>query len=231
MKNIKKGLLYLLCLDIVILLVVAYHVFGKNDHIKNSSNIVVEEENQTSKKVALTFDDGPNCEYTKIILDGLKERNVKATFFLIGKNIEGNEELVKRMSEEGHLIGNHTYSHVRLKQLSKKQALIEIFKENRIIYKITGVPVKYIRPPFGEWNEALSKATNLEVVMWDVDPRDWCTNDTTYVVNHVITHVEDGYIILLHDCYDTSVSAALEIVDQLKEEGYEFVTIDKLLDK
>lgn len=186
-------------------------------------------EDDELKMVALTFDDGPHAKYTKALLDGLKEREVKATFFLIGESIEGKEDLVKRMSEEGHLIGNHTFYHTQLTKVSTEDACTEIWKTNTTIYEVTGKIPEYIRPPFGEWNEKLSCAVEMIPVLWDVDPLDWKYQNKDRIVKHVINNIKDGDIILLHDVYESSVEAALEIVDRLKEEGYIFVTVDELI--
>lgn len=183
---------------------------------------------QQVKKIALTFDDGPHPVYTKKLLDGLKERGVKATFFLIGKNIEENKELVLRMSQEGHCIGSHTYNHVQLTQLSDEQACEEICLTNDAISMITGENVTYIRPPYGEWDNRVECAINMNPVMWTIDPRDWEVKDTPTIVERVKKNAQAEGIILLHDIYDTSVEAALEIVDILQAEGYEFVTIDEI---
>lgn len=179
--------------------------------------------------VALTFDDGPHPVYTQQLLDGLKERDVKATFFLIGSNVEGHEEIVERMAQEGHLIGNHTYSHVQLTKVSEKEACQEIEEANAVLSAACGSVIHYIRPPFGSWQEDLYGLTDMQVVLWSVDPRDWQLKDTDKVVKAVLEDVEDGDIILLHDVYKTSVEAAFRIIDRLKEEGYEFVRVDELL--
>lgn len=188
----------------------------------------VEKEGQM-KKIALTFDDGPHMRYTMELLDGLKERNVKATFFVVGKNVEEYPEVIKRMGEDGHLIGNHTYSHVQLNKLSDEKACEEITKTSDLIKALTGNPTEYIRPPFGEWNESLECGIELIPVLWDVDPLDWKTTNAAAVTKKVVTKVEENDIILLHDCYQSSVDAALEIVDKLKKEGYEFVTVEDLI--
>lgn len=184
---------------------------------------------ETEKLVALTFDDGPHAVYTEKLLNGLRERNVKATFFLIGKSIEGKEEIVKQMAEDGHLIGSHTFNHVQLTKVSVEEACREILMTNEAIAKVTGKPVEYIRPPYGSWDSELECAVNMKEVGWTVDPRDWDVKNTEAVVEHVLNNVEDGSIILLHDVYDTSVEAAFQIIDDLKEEGYTFVTVDGVL--
>lgn len=190
-------------------------------------------ENQINKDdppmVALTFDDGPHSIYTKELLDGLAERNVKATFFLIGCNVEGKEDLIQRMKDEGHLIGSHTCSHVKLTDLSEDAALAEIARCNEIIESITNDSVTYIRPPYGAWTSSWSDELNMQVVLWNVDPEDWKCQNTDAIVNHIVSHISDGDIILLHDIYETSVEAALQVVDLLLEKGYQFARIDELL--
>lgn len=183
---------------------------------------------QIAKQIALTFDDGPHAVYTKMLLDGLKERGVHATFFLMGQNIEGNEELVKRMEEEGHLIGNHTYSHVQITKLNEEQALSEVQKEEAILSPLIGQETMYFRPPFGSITEAQFHAIEKTVVLWNIDPLDWSVQNRDKVVNHVLNHLDDGPIILLHDIFKPSVEAALALIDKLEEQGYEFVRIDEL---
>ena len=179
--------------------------------------------------LALTFDDGPHPVYTPQLLDGLEKRDVKVSFFLMGKNIMGNEAIVKRMHEDGHLIGNHTYNHVQLTRLSGQKACEEIDETNTMLEEICGSRIVYIRPPFGSWPKNLSSLTDMQVVLWSVDPLDWKRQDTEAVVQAVLKNVKDGDIILLHDVYKTSVEAALQIIDRLTEEGYEFARIDELL--
>ena len=179
--------------------------------------------------VAITFDDGPCSRTTNRLLDGLKERNVKATFFLVGENAESNEKVVKRMYEEGHLIGNHTYSHIKLDECNISSAVGEINKTNEIIKSITGEDVKYIRPPYGAYSDKLLSHVNMTPVLWSIDPDDWATTDTAYVVKSVVYKVKNGDIILLHDIYDSSVEAALEIIDRLSSKGFVFVTVDQLM--
>lgn len=179
--------------------------------------------------IAITFDDGPSGRYTGRLLDGLKERNVKASFFLIGENAEENPVLVERIYKEGHLIGNHTYSHVQMTHLSEEAAVREIEKTDQVISAITGEHVAYMRPPFGAWQRELEVRMEVLPVLWSVDPLDWTTENVDEIVSKVVTEVEEGDIILLHDCYASSVEAALRIVDILQKEGYEFVTVDRLL--
>lgn len=180
-------------------------------------------------KIAITFDDGPNSHCTGRLLDGLKKRGVKATFFLIGKNVKENPDLVKRLDEEGHLIGNHTYNHVEITRISDEEAKKEITDTDEAICAITGKHVEYMRPPFGLWQEELEQELNVMPVMWSVDPLDWTTKNVDEIVNKVVTEAGENDIILLHDCYDSSVDAALRIIDILQKKGFEFVTADELI--
>ena len=147
-------------------------------------------------RVALTFDDGPS-KYTTSLLDGLRKRGVRATFFLQGQCIEGKEEVIKQMQEDGHLIGNHTFHHVQLTKLSDEQAKQEVVSTSNAIYEITGIYTSYIRPPFGEWKKGLDYNVTMIPVLWTIDSRDWYTQNTPVIVNEVMKQVEDGDIILL----------------------------------
>ena len=181
--------------------------------------------------VALTFDDGPNASSTPILLDGLKERKVRATFFLIGENIEKgeNEKIVKRMYEEGHLIGNHTYTHCNLAKLETGEAKKELEQTDTVIEKITGKQPAFARAPYGELPVDSEQDLSRMYIGWTVDPLDWMTEDAGAVVKTVVEEINPGDIILLHDCYPSSVQAAIRIVDLLQGKGYEFVTVDHLI--
>lgn len=181
------------------------------------------------KRVAITFDDGPKEKTTMRLLDGLKERNVRAAFFVVGENVETNRSVIKRMYDEGHIIGNHTYLHTVLTSVSFEEAKKEIDRTNELIFDITGEKAIYIRPPCGEWNDELLYNIDMTEVLWNVDPVDWNCNDSREVVRRVLGEVKDGSIILLHDIFESSVTAALEIIDELKAQGYIFVGIDEIL--
>ena len=180
-------------------------------------------------EIAFTFDDGPHPVWTEKLLDGLKERGIRATFFVIGQSAEEHPELIQRMLEEGNQVGNHTYSHVQLTACKTDQALEEIQKTQEVIYDATGFQPRYIRPPFGSWNEVLQDKTNLQSVLWDVDPYDWKVQNTDIIVQRILEQTEDGSIILLHDVYEESVEAALKVADIFLERGYRFCTVDEIM--
>ena len=180
------------------------------------------------KYVALTFDDGPRANTTGRLLDGLLKRNAKATFFLIGRQIEANRDLVLRMKAEGHQVGNHTYDHLELETINTTVVAQQIGKTDAILQNLLGEGIYWVRPPFGRVSTEEKKLISQPMVSWSVDPEDWRIHNVNQVVTSVMKHVEPNDIILLHDFYATSVDAALQIVDQLQAKGYEFVTVEEL---
>ncbi len=184
---------------------------------------------EEAPKIALTFDDGPHPYYTEELLDGLKERGVHATFFLTGEHAALHPDVVRRMRDEGHLIGNHTYSHIQLRADNREAFREELVKTNEVIEGITGEEVLYVRPPYGSWDKGLEKELNMFPVLWTIDPLDWCCSKASLVVRRVVSKAGDNEIILLHDSFETSVTAALAIVDELQGQGYEFVTVEEIL--
>lgn len=230
--GMKRWIIAIGALDFLLLLCVVAAFWSKDKEVcpaAGGSVSVSRVETKEEKKIAITFDDGPHPEYTKILLDGLKERGVHATFFVTGEHAKLHPDLILRMKEEGHLIGNHTYSHIQL-----QSGNIEVFREelkrtNQVIEEITGEEVLYVRPPYGSWDKSLEKELNMFPVLWTVDPTDWSCLSSGAVTNRVLDKVQENSIILLHDYYKTSVEASLRIIDKLQEEGYTFVTVDELL--
>ncbi len=217
-RMIKTGILLLFALGLCITAVMGDRIAA-----------VAASEIEDSKKIAITFDDGPHPYYTEQLLDGLKERGVKATFFVTGMHAEENPEVIRRMSEEGHLIGNHTYSHIQLSSANREVFKEELIKTNEAIEALTGQEVQYVRPPYGTWDKKFEKELNMFPVLWTVDPLDWCSDNVAGIVQKVTSKVKENAIILMHDEYKSTVTAALQIIDELMEEGYEFVTVDELL--
>lgn len=181
------------------------------------------------RRVALTFDDGPHPVYTEQLLDGLKERGVRVTFFVTGEHAEIHPDIIKRMVEEGHLVGNHTYSHIQLTKTNREIYKEELIKTNEILKEITGQEVQYVRPPYGSWDKSFEKELNMFPVLWNVDPMDWCSENVSCITEKIVSKVKENDIILMHDYYDTSVMAALKTIDELLDEGYTFVTVDEIM--
>ena len=189
-----------------------------------------ERPNTPEKLVALTFDDGPRRSTTSALLDGLEERGAKATFFLIGAQVEANQDLVLRMAQGGHQVGIHTFDHVTVTGLSRQDYDQQVERTRRLLVSILGEMEFWLRPPYGLLDENALAWADCPVVLWSVDPEDWKDDQVGRVVDHVLTHVSDGDIILMHDFFPSSVEAALIIVDALQQEGYRFVTVQELLE-
>ena len=187
------------------------------------------EQHEDVKRIAITFDDGPHPYYTEQLLNGLKKREVCATFFVTGEHALLHPDIIERMAKEGHLIGNHTYSHMQLTAKNREEFKQELLKTNEIISEITGEEVVYVRPPYGAWDKSFEKEINMFPVLWSVDPLDWCSDNVSCITENVLSKVKDNDIILMHDYSASSITAALEIVDALKAKGYVFVTIEEIL--
>lgn len=184
---------------------------------------------QEEKLVALTFDDGPSGKYTRKLLDGLEERNAKATFFLCGYRMEQDPKLTQRIFQENHEIGLHGYSHKAMQKMKQSEILAELTKSAALLPE--GCSAAFLRCPGGSCSattRAAAASFGLSLAYWSVDPRDWATDDAAAIEKEVVSHVKDGDIILMHDMSTSSVEAALLIVDELLEQGFHFVTLSQL---
>jgi len=202
--------------------------------------------NKGRNVVALTFDDGPKPEYCQPILDILDKYGAKATFFVVGKEAEDNPDLIMRMEDSNHEIGNHTYSHVSVKDLPVGEALRDIQKCSEVIYNITGKQPKYFRPPGGGYNKGISeglKKMGLKTVYWSLNAVDYIEMTPGYEVpedyqamakelsKRIVDKVSPGAIILFHNGSEQTVKALPFILSELKNKGYGFVTISDLLEE
>lgn len=233
----KKNILFLALIDLLLTVVLICRVWNENRDgrvlMTGGAGIGVTEDTKNANvlmpKIALTFDDGPHPKYTEELLDGLSERGVHATFFVTGEHASLHPDIIERMTEEGHLIGNHTYSHIQLTPNNEKEFIEELKKTNTVLYDITGESTEFVRPPYGCWNRQIEEELNMFPVLWTIDPEDWKRDNAPAIAGSVIRKAEENDIILMHDYYSSSVEAALLIVDELQKEGYEFVTVDEIL--
>lgn len=187
--------------------------------------------------VVLTFDDGPHPNTTPHILDILKKRNLKAAFFVLGCQVNKYPEIIKRMHEEGHIIGNHTYDHKNLTQLKKSSIIKEIENTNNLIEKITGEKPKYLRPPYGAVNQSVKSVINEEgmnMVLWTVDTRDWHSKNEQKILKEVDRQLNIssgkyiGGAILMHDIYPSTVKALDLVLDKLAVNNYKVYALNNL---
>ena len=182
-----------------------------------------------TKYVALTFDDGPSGRFTRRLLEGLEQREVKATFFLCGYRLADYKSLAKKIHDQGHEIGLHGYSHENLGKMTAAQVRKELKDTAALLPE--GCECTLLRPPGGASGQALGQVCRemgLAIINWSVDPRDWANHDAAVVEAAVIGQVQNGDIILLHDMCDCSVDAAFGIIDKLSAEGFQFVTVSEL---
>lgn len=186
-------------------------------------------EKKNRKVVALTFDDGPNPATTNQALDTLSKYGIKATFFVLGKNVSGNEEILKRMKSDGHVIGNHSWSHPVLSKLSLDEAKKQITDTEDALTKVLGSSSKLMRPPYGAITDDIRNSLDLSFIMWDVDSLDWKSKNEASILTEIQRQVKNGSIILMHDIHVETVNALPKVIDYLKEQGYEFVTVPEML--
>ena len=180
------------------------------------------------KIVCLTFDDGPWPGTTNALLDGLAQRGVKATFFLVGEQVADRAETVRRMADEGHQIGLHTWHHVSLKGMTPDQITSQLDQTRAAIREIVGPVDLMLRPPYGFVDDTLRQWAKAPIICWSLDTEDWKDPTPSRITADILRQVKDGDIILMHDIFDTSVTAALAAVDQLLAQGYRLVTVEEL---
>lgn len=217
-----------------------YNYETNNDIGRDYEDIIIKKGNEDEKIIALTFDDGPDEVFTPQVLDILKKNDVKATFFLVGENLKQNKEIVKRQFEEGHEIGNHTYTHINVAKSGYDKVYEEITKTQEEIKEITGVEPKLFRPPYRAMSRHMCdivKNKNMNIILWsNLDPRDWSNPGVYSIVNTIESKVENGNIILLHDYNNLrnsksqTIQALESVIPYLKEQGYKFVTISELIE-
>lgn len=181
------------------------------------------------KLIALTFDDGPSYYYTPRLLDGLKERGAKATFFVLGEMANNNPDIVRREYREGHQVAQHTYNHVQLTAKSDDEIRSQLSRTDAILNGILGKEFKYdLRPPYGDANARVLSVIGRPAFNWSIDPVDWRDRNSDTVCNRIVNAAFDGAIILVHDIHSTTIPGALRAIDRLQAQGYEFVTIREL---
>ena len=179
------------------------------------------------KMVALTFDDGPG-RYTQEIVDCLKKNDARATFFVVGSNLNSYKSAVKNAYKIGCEIGNHSYNHANLAQLSAQGVAKQMSDTDARIKKITGSNSVIMRCPYGSTSKTVSSAVGKPIILWSVDTLDWKTRNTDKTISCVMNKVKDGDIVLMHDIHEPTKRAALYLIPQLKKKGYQLVTVSEL---
>ena len=202
----------------------------------SEDEIVYHSRQNDRMEIALSFDDGPHPRLTPLILGILKEYGIRATFFMIGENVEYYPLAARAVAEAGHEIGNHTFSHRRFNRMSEAEMLQEIRACEQAIASVSETPVHFIRPPEGQMNDTMRRmigSLDYRIILWDVDTRDWAHTSPAEIARHILDTVQAGDIILMHDFigYDSPTPEALRLViPELLERGYHFVTVGELVD-
>lgn len=189
------------------------------------------------QKIILTFDDGPHPRTTPKILKILKNRNLKAVFFVLGLQVEKYPHLVKKIAEEGHIIGNHSYDHKNFTRINEEQVIEQIQKTNRLIENITGKKPRFLRPPYGALNKnvlRLVQRENMDILQWSIDPRDWKYQNKHVILRNLANQLGlngnrlKGGAILLHDIYPSTVKALGPLLDLLAINNYKITDVNHM---
>lgn len=191
-------------------------------------NMKLENIDSTKPMVALTFDDGPCPENTNRILDELKQYNAHATFFVVGYNVDGNEDVIQRAAQDGNEIGNHTANHGKLRGIAPEDIPSLVTDLSDRIKGLTNQQYVPLRPPYGAIDDAVLAEIQDPVVLWSIDTLDWKTKNPEKTIENVQNTVFDGSIILMHDLYAESADAAIQLISWLNEQGYQMVTVSEM---
>ena len=185
------------------------------------------DETKQRPMIALTFDDGPG-EYTEELINCLVENNAKATFFMLGQNVEAYPEIAKELSDAGMELGNHSYSHPDLVTIGAEAAAQQVSNTDAALKAATGFEATVMRPPGGSFNDSVKAAIDHPLIIWSIDTRDWATKseDQTYQV--VMDNAQDGSVVLMHDIHEWSVKAAIRMIPDLIAKGFKLVTVSEL---
>ncbi len=184
--------------------------------------------------IAITFDDGPDPEQTPLLLDILNERSIRATFFVVGRNVTDNRHLLERMVAEGHEIGNHSWDHPYLDAIDTDSVDEQLERTSSAIQTVTGLVPTLMRPPYGATNPTLNQRINVEhgmkVILWSIDSFDWRPSNPERIQQAILSEAHPGGIILAHDTQTATIEAMPDTLDTLTARGYRFVTVSELIE-
>ncbi len=184
--------------------------------------------------VAMTFDDGPHGTNTPRLLDMLKQRDIKATFFVCGECVAQYPELAKRIVDEGHEIANHSWSHPQLSRMDESSVTSQLQRTHDVVRQTTGVEMTLLRPPYGAFTKNqiawANRRWGYDIILWDVDPLDWKYRNAAHVESEILKQASPGSIILSHDIHKTTIDAMPATLDGLLGKGFKFVTVSQLIE-
>lgn len=221
------GMIVIIAISIMIFEYFPNDIFGKSD-----KQMPIHRVERNDKKVALSFDVAWGSRNMNEILDILESNKIKTSFFLVGSWVDDNEELVKKINEKGHEIGNHSYTHAKMTELKEGAVIEEVEKASEKIENITGKRPTLYRPPFGDFDNKtlkLYESLGYKTINWDIDSLDWKEIGANHVVDKVVKNVKSGSIILFHANVEQSPQYIEIIINKLKADGYELVTVSDLI--
>ncbi|MGJ8677349.1 MAG: polysaccharide deacetylase family protein [Akkermansiaceae bacterium] len=199
----------------------------------SSSKVSYSRVSTSSPYIAMTFDDGPHPQNTPRLLDMLRERNIKATFYVVGNNVKMYPHIIRRIVAEGHEIGNHTVKHPNLSKMSNAAVRQELNGCRDAIVSACGVKPRTMRPPYGALNSSqrswIFSEYGYPTILWDVDPQDWKKPGASVVSSRIINGTRNGSIVLAHDLHKSTIDAMPRALDGLLQKGFKFVTVSQLL--
>ena len=210
------------------IIAVAKKASTKAKELKAQMEQAIIDQNRGKKLIALTFDDGPSRATTPRLLQILREKQVKATFFVVGSMLRGAPELVRQELAEGHEVGSHTIGHANLSTMDGATIRAEMSQMNQTFTELTGEKLTILRPPYGAISKAVRENTGMPLVIWSVDTLDWKYRNAATVRQSAVSASFDGAVILMHDIHATTIDAVAGIIDDLRAQGYEFMTVSEL---
>ena len=209
---------------------ISNNMFTRINNIKNTNEYDFYNDryiDSNTKLIAFTFDDGPNYNTSQVI-DVLNKYNVTATFFVMGRNIKGNEKIIKKMKDSNMEIGNHTYNHLLLTKYSNEKIKEEINKTNEEIYNIIGSYPTLLRTSYGSVNKKIKENANMPIIIWNIDTLDWKYKNSNKIVDRILDKVSDGDIVLMHDIYKATLNSLDKVIPELLDRGYQIVSVSEL---
>lgn len=209
---------------------ISNNIFTRINNVKNTNEYDFYNDryiDSNTKLIAFTFDDGPNYNTSQVI-DILNKYNVTATFFVMGRNIKGNEKIIKKMYNSNMEIGNHTYNHLLLTKYNSEKISEEINKTNEEVYNVIGRYPTLLRTSYGSVNKKIKENVDMPIIIWNIDTLDWKYKNSNKIVERILDKVSDGDIVLMHDIYKATLNSLDKVIPELLDRGFQIVSVSEL---